>query len=209
MKKLLVTSALPYANGPIHIGHLVEYIQTDIWVRFWKLRGRDVIYLCADDTHGTPVMVRARDEGTSPEALIARVWQEHQRDFAAFDIEFDHYYTTHSNENRMLSTEIYKALLEGSHIAERTIEQAYCEHDAMFLPDRFVRGECPNCGAKEQYGDACEVCSATYTPQNLINPRCAQCGARPTVRESVHLFFKLGDLAGKLRTWVAAHVGPR
>lgn len=207
MKPLLVTSALPYANGPIHIGHLVEYIQTDVWVRYWRLRGRDVIYLCADDTHGTPIMMRARDEGIRPEQLIDRVWHEHQRSFAGFQIRFDNYYSTHSEENRQLSNQIYHTLRRKGHIVERTIEQAYCETCSMFLPDRFIRGTCPKCGAEDQYGDSCEVCSTTYTPRDLKGSYCAQCGSGPTWRESVHLFFRLSDFTDRLRQWLhSGHV---
>lgn len=202
MKKMLVTSALPYANGAIHIGHLVEYIQTDIWVRYWKLRGRDVMYVCADDTHGTPIMMRARDEGISPKQLIDRIWHEHQRDFAGFQIEFDNYYSTHSPENRQLSCEIYEALRRNGHIVERMIQQAYCNSCQMFLPDRYIRGACRNCGAEDQYGDSCEVCSTTYNPQDLIKPYCAQCGTEPTWRGSSHLFFRLSDFADRLQAWV-------
>ncbi len=202
MKKMLVTSALPYANGAIHIGHLVEYIQTDIWVRYWKLKGRDAVYLCADDTHGTPIMVRARDEGIEPEQLIERVWHEHRRDFDNFQIHFDNYYTTHSEENRQLCANIFLTLRQRNHIVERTIEQAYCDADRMFLPDRYIRGTCPNCGAEDQYGDSCEVCSATYNPRDLINPYCAQCGAQPAWRESAHLFFRLSDFAERLQQWL-------
>jgi methionyl-tRNA synthetase len=202
MKKLLVTSALPYANGAIHLGHLVEYIQTDIWVRYWRLRGRDVVYFCADDTHGTPVMMRARDEGITPEQLVERVGQEHRRDFACFQIQFDNYYSTHSEENRQLSVEIYQALRRNGHIAERAIEQAYCETDRIFLPDRYIRGTCPRCGAEDQYGDACEVCSSTYNPRELIKPFCALCGATPTWRQSTHLFFRLADFTEPLKAWL-------
>lgn len=202
MEKLLVTSALPYANGPIHIGHLVEYIQTDIWVRYWKLRGREVAYVCADDTHGTPIMLRARDEGIEPEQLIERVWGEHRRDFDGFQIQFDNYHSTHSEENRQLSLEVFLALRRNGHIVERTIEQAYCDADRMFLPDRYVRGVCPNCGAADQYGDACEVCSKTYSARDLIGPSCAQCGAPPAWRESAHLFFRLSDFTERLREWL-------
>jgi methionyl-tRNA synthetase len=156
-RRLLVTSALPYANGPIHLGHLVEYIQTDILVRFQKMRGHEVHYVCADDTHGTPVMLRAQQEGVTPEQLIARMHAEHARDFADFGIGFDNYYTTHSPENRELAETIYTKLRTGGHIARRTIKQAYDPVKNMFLPDRFIRGECPNCGAKDQYGDSCEI----------------------------------------------------
>ncbi len=202
MKKLLVTSALPYANGAIHLGHLVEYIQTDIWVRYWRLRGRDVIYLCADDTHGTPIMMKARDEGISPEQLIDRVGEEHVRDFAGFKVQFDNYYTTHSEENKRHSERIFLALRDGGHIAERTVEQLYCETDRMFLPDRFVKGTCPFCKAEDQYGDACEVCAHTYSPRDLIEPYCVTCGTTPTWRESLHLFFRLSDFTDRLKAWV-------
>src|ERR1700722_6343538 len=207
MKKLLVTSALPYANGPIHLGHLVEYIQTDIWVRYWKLRGRDTVYVCADDTHGTPIMLRARDEGITPEELIARVWREHQQDFASFHVHFDNYYSTHSEENRLFSGQIYQSLRHGGHICERAIKQAYCVKDEMFLPDRYIRGRCPNpkCGAEDQYGDACEVCSKTYSVSELLNPYCAQCGSGPAWRDSLHVFFQLGHFTEELRVWVRDH----
>lgn len=202
MEKILVTSALPYANGPIHIGHLVEYIQTDIWIRYWKLRGEDAVYICADDTHGTPIMMRARDEGIEPEGLIERVWHEHRRDFEGFQIQFDNYYTTHSEENRELCSEIYQALRQKGHIVERTIEQAYCNSCRIFLPDRYIRGTCPNCGAEDQYGDSCEVCSTTYSPRDLLNPYCAQCGEQPVWRESTHLFFRLSDFTQRLQEWL-------
>jgi len=202
MKKLLVTCALPYANGPIHIGHMVEYLQGDIWVRSWRLRGRDVVYFCADDTHGTPIMLRAWNEGITPEALIERYFHEHRRDFAAFGIEFDLFHSTHSPENRELSEEMYRALTANGHINTREIEQAYCPHDEMFLPDRYIRGTCPNCGAKDQYGDSCEVCSRTYTPRDLLEPRCGRCGTTPEWRRSVHLFFRLADFTDRLQEWL-------
>jgi methionyl-tRNA synthetase len=204
MKKLLVTCALPYANGPIHIGHLVEYIQADIWVRYWRLRARDVVYFCADDTHGTPIMLRALAEETTPEELIERVWHEHRRDFAGFGIEFDLYHSTHSPENRELSEEMYRSLAANGHIVTRDIEQAYCPNDAMFLPDRYIRGKCPNCGANDQYGDSCEVCSRTYTPRDLIAPYCALCHSAPEWRKSTHLFFRLSDFTDRLRSWLSS-----
>ena len=203
MKKLLVTCGLPYANGPIHIGHLVEYIQADIWVRYWRLRGRDVVYFCADDTHGTPIMMRAWTEGITPEELIQRVWLEHRRDFAGFGVEFDLYHSTHSPENRELSEEMYQRLKKNGHIVTREIEQAYCPQDEMFLPDRYIRGVCPNCGKADQYGDACEACSKTYTPRDLIDPHCARCGSVPEWRKSTHLFFRLSDFTDRLRQWLA------
>lgn len=202
MKKLLITSALPYANGPIHIGHLVEYIQSDIWSRYWRLRGRNVLYVCADDTHGTPIMLRARQEGIAPESLIQRIGAEHRRDFSAFQIHFDHYHSTHSDENRALATEIYEKLREGGHIVARAVKQARCPSCNMFLPDRYVRGQCPRCGAVEQYGDSCEVCSATYQPAQLVSPHCGQCGALPEWRDSEHLFFRIADFERELRAWL-------
>ncbi len=206
-RKILVTSALPYANGPIHLGHLVEYIQTDIWVRFQKMRGHQCIYVCADDAHGTPIMLKAEQEGLTPEALIARVGEEHKRDFARFLIEFDNYYSTHSDENREYSELIYRRLAEAGHIATRTITQAYDPEREMFLPDRYIKGECPRCGSPDQYGDSCEVCGATYAPTDLKNPKSQVSGATPTAKESEHFFFKLGDFESMLRDWVkAGHV---
>ncbi|NJD06883.1 MAG: methionine--tRNA ligase [Methylococcaceae bacterium] len=200
-RKILVTSALPYANGPIHLGHLVEYIQTDIWVRFQKMRGHDCRYVCADDTHGTPIMLRADKEGIKPEDLIARVKTEHERDFKGFHVEFDNYYSTHSEETRRFAETIYRRLKERNLIAERSIEQYYDPVKEMFLPDRFIKGECPKCHAKDQYGDSCEACGATYSPTDLINPFSAISGAEPVRKESVHYFFKLGDCADFLKTW--------
>ena len=208
-RKILVTSALPYANGPIHIGHLVEYIQTDIWARFQKLRGHTCYYVCADDAHGTPIMLRAEEDGVTPEALIERVGQEHRADFAAFAISFDNYHTTHSPENRAFSNAIYGRLRDADHIATRTIRQAYDPVKEMFLPDRFIRGECPRCGARDQYGDSCEVCGATYSPTDLKNPVSALSGVSPVERESEHYFMKLADFEPMLREWTrAGHLQP-
>nr|WP_067295901.1 methionine--tRNA ligase [Marinobacterium profundum] len=201
-RKILVTSALPYANGPIHLGHLVEYIQTDIWVRFQKQRGHQCTYVCADDAHGTPIMLKADQLGISPEELIAKVSTEHQRDFAGFMVDFDNYYSTHSDENRDFAALIYKRLNDGGHIARRTITQAYDPEKQMFLPDRFVKGECPKCGAADQYGDSCEACGATYSPVELKNAYSAVSGAKPIEKDSEHFFFKLGDFEQFLRTWV-------
>jgi methionyl-tRNA synthetase len=201
-RRILVTSALPYANGPIHLGHLVEYIQTDIWVRFQKLRGHECWYVCADDTHGTPVMLRAQQEGVTPEALIERMHAEHARDFAGFGVAFDNYYSTHSPENRELAALIYTRLQHGGHIARRTIKQAYDPVKQMFLPDRFIKGECPRCGAPDQYGDSCEVCGTTYAPTELKNAVSALSGAKPVEKESEHYFFKLGDFEDTLRAWL-------
>ncbi|WP_018875023.1 methionine--tRNA ligase [Thioalkalivibrio sp. ALJ1] len=200
-RKILVTSALPYANGPIHLGHLVEYIQTDIWVRFQRSRGHEVIYVCADDAHGTPIMLKARAEGIEPEELIARVREEHEADFGEFLIGFDHYHSTHSDENRALASEIYTALRDAGHIETRTIDQAYDPEAGMFLPDRFIKGTCPKCGAQEQYGDSCEACGATYSPMDLKDAVSAISGARPESRASEHYFFKLGDFEAFLRDW--------
>jgi methionyl-tRNA synthetase len=205
-RKILVTSALPYANGPIHLGHLVEYIQTDIWVRCQKQRGHQCTYVCADDAHGTPIMLKADQLGVSPQELIAQVSTEHQRDFAGFMVDFDNYYSTHSPENRDFAALIYKRLNDGGHIARRTITQAYDPEKQMFLPDRFVKGECPKCGAADQYGDSCEACGATYSPVELKNAYSAVSGAKPIEKDSEHFFFKLGDFEQFLRTWVDAHV---
>ncbi|MBL4638812.1 MAG: methionine--tRNA ligase, partial [Proteobacteria bacterium] len=203
-RKILVTSALPYANGSIHLGHLVEYIQTDIWVRFQKMRGHEVHYVCADDAHGTPIMLRAQNEGITPEDLIADVTKEHQADFAEFTIGFDNYHSTHSPENQALANQIYLANREAGHISTRTISQAYDPEKEMFLPDRFIRGECPKCGADDQYGDNCEACGATYDSTELKNPVSAVSGATPITKDSEHYFFKLGDFETDLKNWTQA-----
>ena len=208
-RKILVTSALPYANGPIHIGHLVEYIQTDIWVRFQKMRGHNCIYVCADDAHGTPIMLRARQEGIEPEDLIARVAEEHKADFAEFRVGFDNYHSTHSEENRECSTLIYERNRDKGHINNLVITQAYDPVENMFLPDRFIKGECPKCGADDQYGDNCEVCGASYSPNELKNPVSAVSGATPIHKESEHYFFKLGDFEEMLKKWTkGGHLQP-
>jgi methionyl-tRNA synthetase len=202
-RRLLVTSALPYANGQIHIGHLVEYVQTDIWVRFQRMRGHEVHYVGADDTHGTPIMLRAEKEGLTPKELIANVWKEHKRDFDHFLISFDNYYTTDSPENKALSQSIYIKLRDAGLIEMRSIEQAYDPVKEMFLPDRFIKGECPKCGAKDQYGDSCEKCGATYSPTDLKNPFSVVSGATPIKKVSDHYFFKLSDprCENFLRDW--------
>ena len=202
-RKILVTSALPYANGPIHLGHMVEYIQTDIWVRFQRLNGNQCYFVCADDAHGTPIMLRARKEGITPEQLIERYQTEHEKDFADFNISFDNYYSTHSPENRELAEYIYTQLNERGHIRRKTINQAYDPGEQMFLPDRFVKGNCPRCGAPDQYGDSCEKCGATYTPSDLKNPVSVLSGLPPEQRESEHLFVRLGDFSDMLQNWVA------
>ena len=202
-RKILVTSALPYANGPIHIGHLVEYIQTDIWVRFQKLCNNECHYFCADDTHGTPIMIRARKEGITPEHLIEAIHKEHFAEYSDFGIEFDNYYSTHSPENKELSTNIYNRLNERGSIATRNIEQAYCDKCRMFLPDRFIRGTCPKCKSQDQYGDSCESCGTTYSSTELIEPRCSVCGQTPSRKESLHYFFRLGDYKEQLKELLA------
>ncbi|MCB1936142.1 MAG: methionine--tRNA ligase [Nitrosomonas sp.] len=210
-RKILVTSALPYANGSIHLGHLVEYIQTDIWVRFQKMRGHEIYYVCADDTHGTPIMLRAEKEGITPEALIARVHDEHYDDFTGFQIHFDNYYSTHSDETRHYSEDIYHKLKTAGLIKVKGIEQLYDPQRNMFLPDRFVKGECPKCSARDQYGDSCEVCGAAYAPTELKNPYSAVSGATPVKKSSEHYFFNLSDdrCVDFLRHWTrAGHLQP-
>ena len=201
-RKILVTSALPYANGSPHMGHLVEYIQTDIWVRFQKLRGHDCIYVCASDSHGTPIMLKARELGITPEELTEGYSKEFVSDFADFGIEFDNYHTTHSPENEEIVGRMYHALRDRGDIYTRTIEQSYDEKEGMFLPDRFVKGTCPRCKSEDQYGDACEVCGATYAPEDLIDPKSVLSGTTPVKRESEHYFFKLGEYEEQLRTWM-------
>ena len=205
-RKILVTSALPYANGAIHIGHLVEYIQTDIWARFQKMCGHDCLYVCADDAHGTPIMLRAEQQGITPEQLIARTWDEHREDFAGFSVNFDNFYTTHSDENRELSNTIYAKLKQAGYISEKTVEQFYDPVKEMFLPDRFIRGECPFCHAMDQYGDQCESCNRTYTPTDMVNPVSALSGATPVKKESMHLFFNLPKFEPMLRKWTRANL---
>jgi len=201
VRKMLVTSALPYANGSIHLGHLVEYIQTDIWVRFQKMLGHSVHYVCADDTHGTPIMLRAEKEGITPEELIENVHKEHTADFAEFLVDFDNYYSTNAPENKELSQSIYKKLRDAGKITTKTIEQFYDPVKNMFLPDRFIKGECPKCHAKDQYGDSCEVCGATYNPTELINAYSAVSGATPIRKETEHYFFKLSECESFLKDW--------
>ena len=204
-RKILVTSALPYANGSIHLGHMVEHIQTDVWVRFQKLRGHECHYCCADDTHGTPVMLAAQKQGIAPEDMIAKVREEHLADFTGFFIGYDNYYSTHSPENKQFSQNIYRALKANGKIESRVIEQLFDPEKQMFLPDRFVKGECPKCHAQDQYGDNCEVCGTTYSPTELINPYSAVSGAKPELRESEHFFFKLGECADFLKAWTSGN----
>jgi methionyl-tRNA synthetase len=201
-KKVLVTAALPYANGSIHLGHLLEYIQTDVYVRARKLAGEDCVFMWADDTHGTPIQVRARREGITPEALIEQAYAEHVRDFDDFQIGYDVFHTTHSAESRKHVDAIYAALDERGDIEIRTVDQLYCPKDEMFLPDRFVKGQCPKCKAEDQYGDSCEVCGSTYAPTDLGNPGCALCGTTPVLRGSEHLFVPLAKHEAFLRQWI-------
>jgi methionyl-tRNA synthetase len=210
IRKILVTSALPYANGPIHIGHLVEYIQTDIWVRFQKQRGNLCYYVCADDTHGTPIMLRADKEGISPEQLIAKVGKEHLADFSEFGVAFDNYHSTHSEENKIFSSLIYERLRDAGHISSRIITQGYDPVKKMFLSDRFIKGDCPKCGAVDQYGDGCEVCGSTYSPTDLKNAVSAISGATPVPKDSEHYFFNLENFSAMLQDWTSmgGHLQP-
>ncbi|NNC77413.1 MAG: methionine--tRNA ligase, partial [Woeseiaceae bacterium] len=201
-RQILVSSALPYANGSIHLGHLVEYIQSDIWARFQKLRGQNCVYVCASDAHGTPIMIRAREEDIAPEDLIKRIAAEQLADLETFGVDFDNFHTTHSPENEQLVGEMFERLRDAGHIYTRTIEQAYDEEKNMFLPDRFVKGTCPRCKTEDQYGDACENCGATYTPDEIIDPVSVLSGTTPVWRESEHYFFRLSQFAEPLRAWI-------
>lgn len=202
-RRILVTSALPYANGDIHIGHLVETIQTDIWARFQRLRGHDCVYICADDTHGTPIMISAQKQGITPEAMVADIYNRHITDFKRFNIQFDHYSNTNIPENEALAQEIYHQAVAAGVIRTDSILQSFCPNDMMFLPDRMIRGTCPVCGAIDQYGDACEKCAATYTPADLKDSHCANCGTQPTLKSSVHYFFKLDAFRDMIQNWLA------
>ena len=202
MRKLLVTSALPYANGSIHLGHLVEYIQTDIWVRFQKMSGNETYYVCADDTHGTPIMLKAEEENISPDDLVNKVHDEHDNDFKEFNVNFDHFYSTNSPENKKLSESIYNTLKENNKISSKEIDQFYDESKAMFLPDRFIKGSCPKCEAEDQYGDSCEKCGATYSPTELKNPYSVLSGTEPIRKKTLHYFFKLSECEEFLKEWI-------
>lgn len=204
-RKIVVTSALPYANGDIHLGHLVEYLQTDFWVRFQKMRGNRCVYVCADDTHGTPIMIRARNEGITPETLIARSHDQHLKDFTDFDIAFDNYYTTNTPENKELSERFFAAMERSGAITTRTSPQLWCPKCGMFLPDRFVKGTCPKCGAEGQYGDSCDKCGSTYAAEELGAPRCTVCGSSPSAKDSEHLYFELEPFKEYLRKWLPEH----
>ncbi|WP_418358749.1 methionine--tRNA ligase [Shewanella basaltis] len=201
-RKILVTSALPYANGPIHLGHMLEYIQTDIWSRFQKLRGHECYYICADDAHGTPIMLKAQQMGITPEEMIAQVQKEHEQDFADFNIQFDNFHSTHSDENRTLANDIYVKLRDGGYIKTKTISQLYDPEKSMFLPDRFVKGTCPKCKSEDQYGDNCDNCGATYSTTDLINPKSAVSGATPVMKDTEHFFFDLPAFEGMLKEWI-------
>lgn len=205
-RRIVVTSALPYANGNIHIGHLVEYIQTDIWARYQRLAGNECVYVCAADTHGTPVMIRARQEGTTPEELVEKMRAEHLRDFTGFQIAFDNYYTTNSPENKALSERFYAAMESAGAVSEKSSPQLWCEHCKMSLPDRFVKGTCPKCGAPGQYGDSCDKCGSTYGAEELGEPHCTTCGGVPSVREASQLYFELEPWHGYLEKWLPGHV---
>ncbi|WP_340610579.1 methionine--tRNA ligase [Xenorhabdus bharatensis] len=200
-KKLLVTCALPYANGPIHLGHILEHIQADIWVRYHRMRGKEVHFVCADDAHGTPIMLKAQQAGITPEEMIDKVHLEHQQDFAGFAISYDNYHSTHSEENRALASEIYLKLKKNGYIKNRTISQLFDPEKSLFLPDRFVKGTCPKCKSEDQYGDNCEVCGTTYAPTELINPRSVVSGATPEMRETEHFFFDLPAFSDMLQQW--------
>ncbi|MDO1530489.1 methionine--tRNA ligase [Fulvimonas sp. R45] len=202
-RRLFVTCALPYANGPLHIGHMVEHVQGDIWVRALRMRGHTVHFVCADDAHGTPIMLRAQREGITPEQLVAQTWQQHTADFRDFGIGYDHYSSTHSDANRALTSRIYQALHDKGHVEVRPVEQFFDPEKSMFLPDRFIKGECPNCHSRDQYGDSCEVCGKTYSPTDLIEPYSVISGARPVLKDSEHYFVKLADFEPMLRDWLA------
>lgn len=207
-RRILVTNALPYANGPLHLGHMVGYLQADIWVRFQRMQGNEVHYVCADDAHGTPIMLAAEKAGVTPEAFIAAIRAEHERDFADFGVAFDHYHSTHSPENEALARLIYTRLKDGGAISARTIQQLYDPVKEMFLPDRYIKGECPKCGSADQYGDNCEVCGAAYSPTDLKNPKSVVSGATPVMRDSEHYFFELSRFQGFLEQWLQGEVAP-
>ncbi len=204
MRKIIATSALPYANGSIHLGHLVEYLQTDIWVRSQKMAGNECLYICADDAHGTPIMLKAQELKISPEELINKVYKEHRKDFKDFYIEFDNYHSTHSDENREYSSKIYAELEKKGDIVSKKINQFYDEEADMFLPDRYIKGECPKCGAKDQYGDSCEECGATYTSTDIINPVSIISNTKPVTKETEHYFFQLNKYQDFLKKWISS-----
>ena len=202
MRRIVVTSALPYANGSIHLGHLVEYIQTDIWARSQKMSGNECVYICADDSHGTPIMLKAKELGITPEELIEKTYDEHVKDFKDFQIEFDNFHTTHSDENKEISQKIYQSLRDKGNIVSKEIEQFYDNEAKMFLPDRFIKGECPKCGAKDQYGDSCEECGATYSPTDVKNPISTVSNTTPVTKKTEHVFFQLSSYESFLKEWM-------
>ena len=204
-RKIIVTAALPYANANVHIGHLVEYLQADFWTRFQKMRGHDCSYVCATDTHGTPVMVKARERGISPDELVEKMSIEHLRDFSDFGIHFDIFSSTNSPENRQFAEEFFIKMRDAGHTDVRTIQQLYCEHDKMFLPDRFVKGTCPVCSSPDQYGDSCDKCGATYSTAELKAPYCSICRSTPVQKGSDHVFFKLNDFKAFVQDWMPKH----
>lgn len=207
-RNILTTIALPYANGPVHMGHMVESLQADFWVRFQRMQNHRCFFFCADDTHGTPILIRAQKEGKKPEEVIAEAFQSHTADFKDFQISFDHYSSTNTETNKKLCEEFYLAMDQQGHTLKKTIEQTYCPHDKMFLPDRFIKGTCPNCKTPDQYGDSCDACGATYSPTELKNAACAVCGTTPTLKESEHVFFELNHFKEFLKTWVPQHTSP-
>lgn len=202
-KNIICTAALPYANGPIHIGHLVEYLQVDFWTRFKKMQGHNCIYICADDAHGTPIMLKAKNLGISPEELTKNTQQEHIEDFKKFEINFDHYSSTNTPSNQEICYEVYESMKQN--IIEKSIKQLYCEHDKMFLPDRFTKGTCPKCKTEDQNGDSCDVCGSTYSPTEVLNPKCSLCANTPILKESSHLFYKLENFKEFLKEWIVKH----
>jgi methionyl-tRNA synthetase len=205
-RRIVLTAALPYANGDIHLGHMLEHLLCDFWTRFQKMRGHESLFICADDTHGTPIMLAARKQGISPEQLIAQYWTSHVEDFKAFEVSHDHYSSTNSPTNRKMAEFCFASLQKSGVIETKSMRQLFCEHDKMFLPDRFVKGTCPKCGTADQYGDNCEKCSATYEPVDLKNPECSLCGNAPTPKDTEHLFVRLEDFRGFLKEWVPGHV---
>lgn len=205
-RNILMTAALPYANGDLHIGHMLEHLICDFWVRFQKMRGHNALFLCADDTHGTPMMIAARKQGITPEQLIERMWVRHVEDFKGFEIAHDHYSSTNSHTNRELAHYCFESLKKAGVVEQKNMRQLYCEHDKMFLPDRFVKGTCPKCGTVDQYGDNCESCSQTYDSLDLKSPRCVLCSHEPVARDTEHLFVRLEDFRGFLKDWVPSHV---
>lgn len=207
-RNILMTCALPYANGPIHLGHMLEHIEADIFSRFQKMSGNECVFICADDTHGTPIMIAARNQGITPEQLIQASFEDHVSDFKKFEIDFDHYGSTHSDENRKLCELFFERMSKNGHVTFRPVEQLYCSHDKMFLPDRFVKGTCPKCSTPDQYGDSCDSCGATYGPSELKSAYCSICSNPPVKKSSEHVFFKLNDFKAYLKEWLPLHTGP-